>query len=173
MARGLIYTVLYCLLGGIFVSAVACSCSTRHTAIGTGGDVAQSSTRPEPGAGSLQDLVRNIQQSGDFISVDGDNSRVIIHTDAIDAVVRAGPPALPLLLRELANEQVDFDRFVRCYSAAEQIVEPMGHRIYWSGNCRSGSSGGDLKFIPALEGQDAPEFRKRVSDSLAAVIASN
>ncbi len=129
-----------------------------------------------------QVLVDAIADESQFVSISVDNSVVEIHTNAVDRVVKQGPAIIPALLKKMRMPGINFDTFIRCYSAAEQIAEKQGlqDQIYWTG----GATSPDFEELVSEHGTTSQKigpggqtfddaFRKRVIDSIEKCFAEN
>jgi hypothetical protein len=113
-------------------------------------------------------LVRSIGEESNYGMFAVDNSIVVIQSFGVDRVVAEGPPIVPLLVRRMKEKDVDFDTFIRCYSAAEQIATASGKSedITWCG----GASREEGKFGPGGMPYD-DDFRNMVIESIETTFA--
>lgn len=100
-----------------------------------------------------------------------DNSRVEINTAGIRRVTAHGPKVIPTLIRIMRDDQISFDAFVRCYSAADQVIRSAcpDERVYWSGNCRLVTQRLGVHRIAPSTLQDTADFRSSVVASIETI----
>jgi hypothetical protein len=96
------------------------------------------------------------------------NSRIVVNTSGIRKLRKWGVRALPALVVLLRNDELTFDTFVRCYSAAEQILEDADPniRVPWSGGVEFKPTEDRLYFEPWGQAQVA-EFRRQIAAEVA------
>jgi hypothetical protein len=67
------------------------------------------------------------------------NSRVVVNTPTVDAVIRKGLVCIPTLVSIMKDDGVPDDLFIRCYSSCDQILAAINPSlsIVWEGGARS------------------------------------
>jgi hypothetical protein len=112
----------------------------------------------------LADIIR-IEGSQFFAS---DNSQVIVKTPAIKEITDQGLPILEVLINAMRDEKIDFDAFLRCYSACDQILRKAGSKrsVWWSGGSRWEWKDGRQRFVFGFPWTDEQKFRKRVVEDI-------
>jgi hypothetical protein len=65
-----------------------------------------------------------------------DNSGIVVGSAGVDRVVAEGLAAVPYLLEQMQRRDLDFDTFVRSWSATERILQSAGSNVqvpWWGG----------------------------------------
>jgi hypothetical protein len=123
---------------------------------------------PEAVVDPMDAVVDSIGEVGQFQQISVDNSRVAIEAIGVDRAVKAGRRVVPALLRKMRQDEVDFDTFVRCYSATLRIAEAeyWNTTPYWYGGAGTPDPfQGEQRLSPGWEAFDKP-FRDRVITSI-------
>jgi hypothetical protein len=92
-----------------------------------------------------------------------DNSQVVVLTPAIKGIVDSGLDSIDVLLLAMKEDSIDFDSFVRCYSACDQILRRKDAKlgVLWYGGCDVQRIQGEQRFFPGGQANEKT-FRKSV-----------
>ena len=96
------------------------------------------------------------------------NSRAVIDTCGIRQLREEGIEVVPDLVALMRTDELSFDTFTRCYSAAEQILREIKPDldIGWQGGAKTvGSDSRGFRLVPGGQ-MDVSGFRKQIADEI-------
>lgn len=101
-------------------------------------------------------------------SIEQNNGRVVVRTKTIDGVVKKGVDVIPYLVAAMRVEELDFDTFVRCYSACDQIIRTKRPDLhtYWDGGCTLVDTPAEIRRVRPGKQRDDGLYRAKVIDSI-------
>jgi hypothetical protein len=118
---------------------------------------------PARNAADYEESVARIDEVTNWGDISIDNGWVCIRSEGVDRVVAEGPAIVPYVLRWMRKPGISFDRFVRCYSACDQILRKVdpSTTVYWNGGAAPAGDWREGRLEPRFQADNA-EFRQRV-----------
>jgi hypothetical protein len=114
-------------------------------------------------------VLETVLQSDGANGVEILNSRVVVNTSGIRILRQDGMKSVPALVSLLCRDELSFDTFVRCYSAAEQILkaENPDTEVPWDGGAEIvPTENGGFRLEPRGQMQ-LRKFRHKIASHIA------